>query len=77
MLPVRSTTGLGFEYFYGFLGAQTSQWEPNLYRNTAAVEPPATPRDGYHLTSDLVNDAIRWVQQHDSSAPQKPFFMYL
>ncbi len=69
-------TSLGFEYFYGFLGAQTSQWEPNLYRNTLAVEPPATPRDGYHLTSDLVNDAIHWVQQHDSSAPQKPFFMY-
>ena len=72
----RWPAGLGFEYFYGFLGAQTSQWEPNLYRNTTAVEPPAKPRDGYHLTSDLVNDAIGWLRQHDSSVPQKPFFMY-
>ncbi len=72
----RWPTGLGFEYFYGFLGAQTSQWEPSLYRNTAAVEPPATPRDGYHLTPDLVDDAIHWVQQHDSTVPGKPFLMY-
>ena len=45
----RWPTGLGFEYFYGFLGAATSQWEPQLYRNTVAVEPPATPEQGYHF----------------------------
>jgi arylsulfatase len=72
----RWPTGLGFEYFYGFLGAQTSQWEPALFRNTTAVEAPATKREGYHLTVDLVNDATRWVQQHDASVPQKPFFLY-
>ena len=72
----RWPTGLGFEYFYGFLSAQTSQWEPTLFRNTLAVEPPATPRQGYHLTADLADDAIRWVHQHDSLEPQKPFFLY-
>jgi arylsulfatase A-like enzyme len=73
----RWPTGLGFEYFYGFLGAAVSQWEPTLYRNTTPVE-PATGHNGiYHLTPDLVNNAIQWVQQHDAVSPQKPFFLYL
>ncbi len=69
-------TGLGFEYFYGFIGFGTSEFEPNLYRKTEAVEAPASARDGYHLTPDLVNDAIAWVQRHDAIAPSKPFFLY-
>ena len=69
-------TGLGFEYYYGFLGGADSQWHPRLYRNTLAVEPPSTPAEGYHLTSDLVDDATRWVQRHDAVSPQKPFFLY-
>jgi arylsulfatase A-like enzyme len=69
-------TSLGFEYYYGFMGGADSQWHPRLYRNTTAVEPPSTPEQGYHLTTDLVNDASRWVQQHDAVSPQKPFFLY-
>jgi arylsulfatase A-like enzyme len=69
-------TSLGFEYYYGFMGGADSQWHPRLYRNTTAVEPPATPAQGYHLTTDLVNDATHWLQQHDAVAPQKPFFLY-
>jgi arylsulfatase len=69
-------TNLGFEYYYGFMGGADSQWHPRLYRNTVAVEPPATPAQGYHLTTDLVNDASRWVQQHDAVLPYKPFFLY-
>lgn len=72
----RWPTGLGFEYFYGFLGAATSQWEPNLYRNTSAVEAAASPKEGYHITTDLVNDAIGWVRRHDANMPSKPFFLY-
>ncbi len=72
----RWPTSKGFEYFYGFMSAATSQWEPSLYRNTQAVEPPATPEQGYNLTHDLANDAIRWLHQHDAIAPEKPFFMY-
>ncbi len=68
--------GLGFEYFYGFLGASTSQWEPNLYRNVSAVEAPASSKEGYHITTDLVNDAIGWVRRHDAMTPSKPFFLY-
>jgi arylsulfatase A-like enzyme len=72
----RWPTSRGFEYFYGFLGGEVSQWEPPLYRNTSAVRPSATPEQGYHLTTDLVDDAIRWVDTHESVAPQKPFLLY-
>jgi arylsulfatase len=69
-------TGLGFEYFYGFLYGESSEWEPRLYRGTTPVDPPAKPEQGYHLTSDLVNDALHWVRQHDAVASEKPFFLY-
>ncbi len=72
----RWPTYLGFEYFYGFMQAATSQWEPSLYRDTSAVEPPATPEQGYNLTHDLASDAIRWLHQHDAIVPEKPFFVY-
>ncbi len=72
----RWPTGQGFEYFYGFMGGAISQWQPRLYRNTVAVEPPATPQQGYHLTTDLANEAIRWLHQHEATAADKPFFLY-
>lgn len=70
-------SGYGFEYFYGFLGGEASQYEPNLVRNTSYVHPNA-PKDGkpYHLTEDIADDAIGWLQQHKALAPDKPFFMY-
>jgi arylsulfatase len=69
-------TGLGFEYWYGFHGGETSQWEPQLFRNEIPVEPAKRPEQGYHLTEDLVDDAIAWMNRQESIAPQKPFFMY-
>jgi arylsulfatase len=72
----RWPTYQGFEYFYGFMQAATSQWEPSLYRGTNAVEPPATPAQGYNLNVDLANDAIKWLHQHDAIVPEKPFFLY-
>ncbi|MGX5845259.1 arylsulfatase [Mesorhizobium sp. ArgA1] len=72
----RWPTGLGFEYFYGFLEGADSQWTPALYRNTVAVEPSTTPSQGYHLTTDMANDAITWLHQHDALAADKPFFLY-
>ena len=72
----RWPTGKGFEYFYGFLGGETSQWEPQLYQNTEPVEPAKTVEQGYHLTSDITDRAISWVQTRDSVAPSKPWFVY-
>ena len=72
----RWPTGLGFEYFYGFHGGETSQWEPVLFRNTTPVEPGKTASAGYNLNVDLVDDATRWVHTHESIAPDKPYFLY-
>jgi arylsulfatase A-like enzyme len=69
-------TGLGFEYFYGFLAGEASQYEPNLVRNTTVVLPHKTPEEGYHLSEDLADDAIGWLNTHKALQPDKPFFMY-
>jgi len=70
-------TGYGFEYFYGFLGGEASQYEPHMVRNTTIVH-PNEPKDGrpYHVSEDIADDAIHWLQQHKAFAPDKPFFMY-
>ena len=68
--------GSGFEYFYGFVGAETNQWYPAIYDGVAAMEPPKTPEEGYHFTEDLADRAITWVSQQKSLMPDKPFFMY-
>ncbi|MCC8943603.1 arylsulfatase [Bradyrhizobium sp. Arg62] len=70
-------TGYGFEYFYGFLAGEASQYEPNLVRNTTIVHPnPPAPGKQYHLSEDLADDAIHWMQNHKAFQPDKPFFMY-
>ena len=69
-------TGIGFEYFYGFLAGEASQYEPNLVRNTTVVLPPKSPEEGYHLSEDLADDAIDWLHKHKAFEPDKPFFMY-
>lgn len=72
----RWPTGLGFEYWYGFHGGETSQWEPQLIRNTVPVEPAKKPEQGYHLTEDMTDEAISWIRRSKSIAPEKPFFVY-
>jgi arylsulfatase A-like enzyme len=69
-------TGLGFEYFYGFLAGEASQYEPNLVRNTTSVLPPKTVEQGYHLSEDLADDAIGWLRKQKAFQPDKPLFMY-
>ncbi len=67
-------TGLGFDYFYGFLAGETSQYEPVLFENTLAVE-PGRSKD-YHLTEDLADHAITFLRNQRMSHPDKPFFVY-
>ena len=69
-------TGYGFEYFYGFLAGEASQYEPTMVRNTTYVSPHELHRDGYHLTEDIAEDAIKWLREQKAYAPEKPFFMY-
>jgi arylsulfatase len=66
--------GIGFDYFYGFLGGETSQWEPRLVENLNYIEPPHDPK--YHLSEDLTEKAISWLRKHQAYAPDKPFLMY-
>ena len=68
--------GRGFERFYGFLGGDTNQWYPELVYDNHAVEPPASPADGYHLSVDLADRAIEFIQDAHVNAPDKPFFLY-
>ncbi len=69
-------TGSGFEHFYGFVGGEANQYYPGLYEGTAAVEPPKTPEEGYTLTEDLADRAIKWIRQQKALMPDKPFFVY-
>ncbi len=69
--------GMGFERFYGFLGAETSQWAPELVRDNTPVDPPRTPEEGYHLTEDLVDESIRMIQDQQQAESRKPFFLHL
>ena len=69
-------TGSGFEHFYGFIGGETNQYAPALYRDTVPVEPERTPEEGYHFTEDMTDKAIDWVRQQKALMPDKPFFVY-
>jgi arylsulfatase A-like enzyme len=69
-------TGSGFEYFYGFVGAEANQYYPNIHEGTKAVDPEKTPEEGYHLSEDLADKAISWVRQQKALMPDKPFFVY-
>ena len=70
------TGGGGFEYFYGFIGGETSQWFPAIYEGTTPVEPEKTPEEGYHFTDDMTTKAIKWIRQQKALMPDKPFFTY-
>lgn len=67
----------GFDRFYGFLEGETDQFHPELVYDNHAVEPPATPADGYHLSEDLVDHAIRFIHDSTSIRPDRPLFTYL
>ncbi|HZU95414.1 MAG TPA: arylsulfatase [Planctomycetota bacterium] len=68
--------GQGFEHFYGFMGGETDQFHPMLYRDLSPITPPATPEAGYHLTTDLADQAIAWLALQHTLTPEKPFFLY-
>lgn len=67
----------GFERYYGFLEAETDCFHPELTYDNHAIDPPATPEDGYHLTGDLIDRAISFITDQTSVTPNKPFFLQL
>ena len=68
--------GRGFERFYGFLGAETNQWYPDLIHDNHPVEQPATPEQGYHFSTDITDHALAFIRDAKAVAPEKPFFLY-
>ncbi len=73
----RWPTGEGFERFYGFVGGDTHQYTPALIDGTRPIEPPRTFEEGYHLSEDLVDQAIDWLGNLNALTPDKPWFTYL
>lgn len=69
-------TGLGFQYFYGFLGADAHQFRPAVYENITAVDPYLGREDTYHFDADMADHAIKWMNTQKSVWPNKPFFAY-
>ena len=67
--------GMGFQYFYGFMGGESDQWTPYLFRNTTQVF-PWIGKPGYNLTTDMADDAIQHMRELDASSPDQPFFVY-
>jgi len=73
----RTPTGRGFDYFYGFLAGETSQWEPTLWENTTRISPPHVENyEDYHLTEDMADKAITWMRRHLAMNPDRPFLMW-
>ena len=69
-------TGRGFERFYGFLGAETNQWYPELVYDNHPVDQPKSPEEGYHFTDDITDKALEFIKDAKVIAPDKPFFLY-
>src|SRR5579871_2382703 len=67
--------GMGFEYFYGFMGGETDQWQPYLFRNQTQIF-PWVGKPGYNLITDMADEAIKHMNQLNAAAPEKPFFLY-
>lgn len=70
-------TGRGFDRYYGFLGGETNQWYPDLTYDNHFTSQPYKPEEGYHLSKDLVDKAVEFIQDSQQIAPDKPWFMYL
>jgi arylsulfatase A-like enzyme len=68
-------TGMGFDYFYGFVGGDSSQWQPNLFRNTTAIY-PYVGHPEFNLVTAMADDAIQWMNRINTLNPDQPFFVY-
>jgi arylsulfatase len=68
-------SGMGFDYFYGFMGGETDQWMPYLFRDHTAIFPWIGKPD-YNLTTDLADEAVKYLRDMNAAAPEQPFFLY-
>ncbi|MDY6807783.1 MAG: arylsulfatase [Actinomycetota bacterium] len=66
----------GFDRFYGFIGGETNQWYPDLVEDNKFVEQPYTPEEGYHVSRDFADQAIRMLRDQNSANPTKPWYLW-
>ncbi|HET7871794.1 MAG TPA: arylsulfatase, partial [Terriglobales bacterium] len=66
----------GFDRFYGFLGGETNNWYPDLVEDNRFIDQPYTPEEGYHLSKDLADQALRMLRDQKATNPSKPWFMW-
>jgi arylsulfatase A-like enzyme len=66
---------MGFQYFYGFMGGESDQWQPFLFRDHTQIF-PWIGKPGYNLTTDMADEAIKHMRQLKATAPDQPFFVY-
>ena len=66
---------MGFDYFYGFMGGETDQWTPYLFRDHTQIF-PWVDKPGYNLTTDMADEAIKHMRKLSATAPDQPFFVY-
>jgi arylsulfatase A-like enzyme len=66
----------GFDRFYGFLGGETNNWYPDLVEDNRNIDQPYTPEEGYHLSKDLADQALRMLRDVRNTNPSKPWFMW-
>ena len=69
--------GRGFDRYYGFMDAETDQYSPELVRDNTHVDAPGTFESGYHLTTDLINEAIRMIADHQADCPDVPWLTWV
>ncbi|KWX62497.1 arylsulfatase [Mycobacterium sp. NAZ190054] len=66
----------GFDRFYGFIGGETNQWYPDLVEDNRFIEQPYGPEDGYHLSKDLANQALKMLRDQQATNPSKPWYLW-
>ena len=67
--------GMGFEYFYGFVGGDANQWQPNLFRNTTQIFPFQGKEGQWNLVTGMADDAIDYISRMHQTDPSKPIFI--
>ncbi|OMQ46651.1 arylsulfatase [Ensifer sp. 1H6] len=68
-------SGMGFDYFYGFMGGESNQWVPWLFRNHTQIF-PWNDKPSFNLITGMADDAINYLREVDAATPEKPFFLY-
>ena len=68
--------GQGYDRFYGFIGGETNNWYPSLAEGNRYIDQPYLPEDGYHLSKDLADQALRMIRDTKQTEPDKPWYLW-